>query len=167
MNDNFRLDLDFGDVRFSCGDVLSAMNAAGESALQRRAIALSNSAAAGNPSPRMSSRPQSPWESDYVVISDIMALDSDWDWDSSEEFPSDRIDSGLQLARRRPQSPLGRAPQTWRHAIYISKLVWPAQRLQAIETIHKNKPLPPVVAAPKSLWAGAGTLVRKLSLKRS
>ena len=161
---NFRLDLDFGDGRFSCGEVLSAMNAAGQSALQRRAATVRNPLA-GNAPVRVSSRPQSPWESDYVVVSDLMALDSDSD--SSEEYPSD-LDSELQPARRRPQSPLGQAPQAWRHAIYISKLVWPAQRLQAIESVHRNKPLPPVVPAPKSLWAaGAGTLVRKLSLKRS
>ncbi|KAI1785847.1 hypothetical protein LXA43DRAFT_100362 [Ganoderma leucocontextum] len=160
---NFRLDLDFGNTRFSCGDVLSAMNAAGESALERRAVVV-RSPAAGDTSARTLSRPQSPWESDYVVVSDIMSLEEDDD--TSQELPVN-VDSGLQLARRRPESPLGQTPQAWRHAIYISKLVWPSQRLQAIENVHRNKPLPPVVAPPKSRWAGAGMLVRALSLKRS
>ncbi|KAM5545003.1 hypothetical protein V8D89_001114 [Ganoderma adspersum] len=161
---NFRLDLDLENMRFSCGDVLKAVNAAGESALARRSAVLRNTTG-GDALARTSSRPQSPWESDYVVVSNIMSLDEDDD-DASEEFSVDD-DPELQLARRRPQSPLGQAPQAWRHAIYISKLVWPAQRLQTIENVYRNKPLPPVVAPPKSRWAEAGMFVRKLSLKRS
>ena len=163
---DFRLDLDLENMRFSCGDVLRAMNAAGESALARRSAVPRNTTTAGDAFARASARPQSLWESDYVVVSNMMSLDEDDD-DASEEFSVDDDDDELQLARRRPQSPLGQAPQAWRHAIYISKLVWPAQRFQTMENVYRNKPLPPVVAPPKSRWAEAGMFVRKLSLKRS
>ncbi|PIL32750.1 hypothetical protein GSI_04865 [Ganoderma sinense ZZ0214-1] len=161
---NFRLDLDFENLRFSCGDVLSAMNAAGESALARRSAVVRNRAAEDSFA-RTTSRPQSPWESDYVMVSNMMSLDEEDD-DAGDGFLVN-VDSGLELARPRPQSPLGRAPQAWRHAMYISKLVWPAQEFQTIKNVYRNKPLPPVIPPPKSRWAEAAMLVRKLSLKRS
>lgn len=118
---DFLLQLDFENTRFSMGDVLSALDhsCGGSSSTRDSAGAMMN--AADEP------RPESACGSEYVVVTEEMSQ-------PVPEHENYLTENGLHqsgvatdsLRRAHPYG--GVCPPAWRHAMYVSALVWPAQQ---------------------------------------
>ncbi|RDX47569.1 hypothetical protein OH76DRAFT_772787 [Lentinus brumalis] len=148
-----RLDLDLERIRFSVGEVLSALHACCRSAPSSGATTIDSLEVDGAPS-ASPANPASACGSGFVVVTEEMARSS----------PDDVArDTGTDSLRRvAPEG--GECPPTWRHAMYISSLVWPIQRNRERRSTHRDKPLPPVKA--RTRWCGAGFLARTLCVGR-
>ncbi|KAI9063722.1 hypothetical protein FKP32DRAFT_1676228 [Trametes sanguinea] len=115
---HYRLDVDLGNARFSVGEVVSALDQALRSAasLRERTTGMSSTA------PYLRARAQS-WSdtsSEYVVVTDDMAAPC------QTEHMDDPCT--MPVAVPRPSQLVGNGDPTWRHAMYISSLVWPCER---------------------------------------
>ncbi|TFK83233.1 hypothetical protein K466DRAFT_268910 [Polyporus arcularius HHB13444] len=149
LGTRYRLDLDVERIRFSVGEVLSAVHACSRSAPSSGATTINSLEVDGAPS-ASSAIPASACGSGFVVVTEEMARLS----------PDDVArDTGTDSLRRvAPEG--GECPPTWRHAMYISSLVWPIQRNRERRSAQRDKPLPPVKA--RARWCGAGFLARTL-----
>ncbi|EJF57136.1 hypothetical protein DICSQDRAFT_174197 [Dichomitus squalens LYAD-421 SS1] len=157
-DNHFLLQLDFENPRISFGDVLAAINATRSDAVDLETVT-NEATATDSASSTPRSRSPSPWDSDYVVITEPISRNGSVD--ASQEVAKD----SQVVWRPEPQS--GIVPPVWRHAMYISTLVWPAQTLHLNNRGSRDKLLPPVASPPKASWPGASVLARAFSLKRS
>lgn len=149
-DNSFLLELDFESIHTSFDDVLAAIDATRSDA---------DTVATDSTSSAFLSRSPSPWDDDYVLVSETGP------GQRRREASQESVASSQVV--RRPQPHSGIVPPAWRQAMYISTLVWPAQTSHSADYGHRNKPLPPVVSAPRVIRSGASLLARTFSLKRS
>ncbi|OSC98407.1 hypothetical protein PYCCODRAFT_997858 [Trametes coccinea BRFM310] len=123
VDHHFRLDLDLGHARFSVGEVVSALEEASRSASSLHQETRDTPSAA----PHLRARAQS-WSdtsSEYVVVTDDMAIPC------TMQRGNDLYT--VSVAVPRPSHLVGSGHPTWRHAMYISSLVWPCERGEGIQ----------------------------------
>ena len=151
----YRLDVDLGSTRFSLGDALSTLYASfcGTSGPDP---ATDDSLVVDSDEPALapSDHPSSSCGSEFLVVTDEMA-----------QLSTDDLAAEAGTGSVRRAAPEARTcPPTWRHAMYISSLVWPSQREREARLAKRDKPLPPVKT--KSHWCGVDSLARALRIPR-
>ncbi|KAI0366711.1 hypothetical protein BV20DRAFT_981776 [Pilatotrama ljubarskyi] len=128
------LQLDLKDVRFSVGEVVSALEAKFRSLTSRDFASDPDSPAAddSNESPTSTLCGPSPAGSDSG--SECAFLEENEAYDKAQgDEEEDAEDEGdafptVHVVRRPPPPPsFRRANPTWRHAMYVSAMVWPAE----------------------------------------
>ncbi|RPD57355.1 hypothetical protein L226DRAFT_573393 [Lentinus tigrinus ALCF2SS1-7] len=151
----YRLDLDIECLRFSLGDTLSALYASycgtsGPDSTTEDSLMVDSD----GPASTLSTNPSASCGSGFFVVTEDMAPVS------SDEVACDAGTGSV----RRVVPKTGECPPTWRHAMYVSSLVWPVQRDREGRTAQRDKPLPPVKS--KLRWCGMDSLARTLRIGR-
>ncbi|KAI0710301.1 hypothetical protein C8T65DRAFT_739753 [Cerioporus squamosus] len=114
---HYRVDLDLECQRFSVGEVLSALHASFRSTAGSDATVEDSLVVDGTHSAPIAN-PVSSCGSGFLVVTD--------------EIPPDDVADGVSTGSlRRMPPPAGECPPTWRHAMYVSSLVWPVKGIAA------------------------------------
>ncbi|KAI0753448.1 hypothetical protein C8Q80DRAFT_1118571 [Daedaleopsis nitida] len=153
---HYLLDLNLEDVRFSMGDVLSALNATTHQRSSHHASATAASLGASSVNAASSTCGSSyvelPETSPYLDVGQAVGA-------RPAESMSVSVSDASSLSSRRT-TPFVGCPPTWRHAMYVSSLVWPAQRDDAKDDRKGGK-------SSRLRWCGVDILARTFGFKRA
>ncbi|KAI0359219.1 hypothetical protein OH77DRAFT_1012115 [Trametes cingulata] len=125
-----RLHLDLANVRFSVGEVVSALEAKFRSLTGREPVSVPDTPVADDSeeSPTSTLYDRSPAGSDSGSEHTVVAQHV-LDYEVWEDADEEDALSAVHVFRR-PLQYSGKGNPTWRHAMYVSPLVWPAERTE-------------------------------------